>query len=122
MGYGINRRSHKEYDKTPEEYQVHYPGVGVSKKAPVGKNIDNGGADENPYSFAYVLRAVVRLAQAPQLIAPVETERPESHSDGCQYVHHVTVRYIPEYFSGCQKRSSPLLDSLSVLFYLFEKL
>src|SRR4030042_6077081 len=108
MGYGINRRSQKEYDKTPEEYEVHDPGVGIAKKAPVGQNIDNGGADENPYSFAQVFGAVFRFSHAPQLIAPVETEHPESDSNRCQYVHHVTVRYIPEYFSGCQKRSSSL--------------
>ena len=36
MGYGIDSRSQKEYDKTPEDNEVHHPGVGIAKKAPVG--------------------------------------------------------------------------------------
>jgi hypothetical protein len=36
MGYSINSRSQKEYDKTPEDNEVHHPGVGIAKKAPVG--------------------------------------------------------------------------------------
>jgi hypothetical protein len=65
MGYSINSRSQKEYDKTPEDNEVHHPGVGIAKKAPVGKNIHNCSADENPYSFAYVLGTIIWLPQVP---------------------------------------------------------
>ena len=36
MGHSINSRSQKEYDKTPEDNQVHHPGKGIAKKAPMG--------------------------------------------------------------------------------------
>jgi hypothetical protein len=36
VGCGINSRSQNEYDKTSEDNEVHYPGVGIAKKAPVG--------------------------------------------------------------------------------------
>jgi hypothetical protein len=65
MGYSINTGSQKEYDKTPEDNEVHHPGKGVAKKAPVGQNIHNSRADENRYSLPYVLRAVIRLAKLP---------------------------------------------------------
>jgi hypothetical protein len=44
---------------------VHHPRVGIAKKAPVGYDIYNCGADENPYSFAYILGAVIWLPQLP---------------------------------------------------------
>ncbi len=78
VGYRINPRSQKEYEKTPEDEEMHHPWKGVSKKTPVAQKIYNGGADENRYSLAYVLRTVIRLAQLPQLIAVVEIVHPES--------------------------------------------
>jgi hypothetical protein len=65
MREGIDSRGQKENDKTPEEDEVHHPGVGIAKKAPVGQKIHNGCADENRYSLAYVLRAVIWLPQVP---------------------------------------------------------
>jgi len=65
MGDSINRRRQKEYNKTPEERQVHNPWVGILKKAPVGESIHKCGADENPYSFTHVLRAVFRFPLPP---------------------------------------------------------
>jgi hypothetical protein len=109
MAHGVNSRSQKEYDEPPKDNEVHYPRVEITQKAPVGQNVPNRGADENPYSSADVLGAVIGLSQAPQLVAPIDTEGQKSYGDGVQYVHHITVLYVPEYFSGWQNLSSSLL-------------
>jgi hypothetical protein len=99
MAHCVNARGQQEYDKTPDDDQVHYARKRLAQKAPVAQNVPKHGAPKNPRPRAQVLKAVVRLAQSPQLVAPVDTERQKSHADGVQYVHHVTVLYVPEYLS-----------------------
>jgi hypothetical protein len=50
---------------------VHYSGIRFPQETPVEKGIQNRNFDKLPNSFPGLIEALIRLAQHPHLVSPV---------------------------------------------------